>query len=529
LGSSDTKGFSLASVGQSAFILTVATAVVQLIGFAREVYVAAQVGLSPELDALIIGIALPTTNFLGVGVTKALVPSYLEARRTGGSHRARRVAGSILAVSIAGGFAITALLYVAAEPIVALTGPGLDAVSRESATSYLRVLSPAALFAAVSAVPFAVLQAERRFRAIGTSIIAGPLVTLIFMLMTWDRLGLESIAIGTLIGQVTMPALMLIATFRYGVAPALIGTLRGLGLRAFARHALPLSVGSLVLRLNPILDRAIASIVQSGGVAALRFADSLIRSPITAISPAWSGAVYPALVQAAQAEGSSQLGRATDRTVRYTIAVFTPISFLSAAVAPVAVSTVYSRGAFTSDDVQEVAAIVAAFAPLITILMTAGVVTNALNARRSSMVLLVSSIFNVLINLTLDVVLGLAFGVAGIAFASSVTMGTILVFTAIRLGRLEDGFGMRVMARTVTMACVASLPASLAIAVVCWSGWLPDGFLVGMASLVVFGLTGLAAYLAVATLIGLREPRELVAFAVRLGSGRLALSRGVRR
>ena len=256
-------------------------------------------------------------------------------------------------------------------------------------------------------------------------------------------------------------------------------------------------------------------------MAVLRYADSLIRSPIGAISPAWGGAVYPALVHAAQEDEGSQLGRATDRTVRYTIAAFTPISFLSAAVAPVAVSTVYSRGAFTSDDVQVVASVVAAFAPIVAILMTSSVVTNALNARRSSMVLLASSILNVVINLTLDVVLGFAFGVVGIALGSSVTLGTVLVFKASRLAKLEDGFTLWMMVRTAAMACIASLPASIPIAAVCWSGSLPDGFLVGMASLVVFSLTGLAAYLVVANLVGLREPRELVSFGWRLARRRV--------
>ena len=221
MGSPATNGFSLASVGRSALILTVATAATQLIGFAREVYVAAQVGVSADLDALIIGVALPTmlSGVFAAGATTALVPSYLEARKTGGSYHARRVAGSILALSIAGGFAITALLYVAAAPIVALTGPGLDTAGRDSAAFYLRLVAPGALFAGVASVLFAVLQAERRFRAIGISSVAGPLVTLVFMLLTWDDLGLQSLAVGTLIGQAAIPALMLAAMLRYGITP----------------------------------------------------------------------------------------------------------------------------------------------------------------------------------------------------------------------------------------------------------------------------------------------------------------------
>jgi peptidoglycan biosynthesis protein MviN/MurJ (putative lipid II flippase) len=76
------SGVSLASVGRSAAVLTGATAAVQVIAIVRELFLAANIGLSTEFDALLIGVVLPTTlaNILTSGPSTALVPAYLEAR-----------------------------------------------------------------------------------------------------------------------------------------------------------------------------------------------------------------------------------------------------------------------------------------------------------------------------------------------------------------------------------------------------------------------------------------------------------------
>lgn len=509
----DQRAFSLAAVGRSALILTAAAAAVQLIGLGRELYVAAQVGVAVELDALIIGIVLPTTmaGVFSAGITTALVPSYASAYESQGSLHARRLAGAVLLFAVLAGLALTTLLFMAADPIVALTGPGLDQAGREAAASYLRLVAPTALFASITTVPYAICQAEERFKAMALAIMVGPLASILVMLYAWPQLGLGSIAVGTLVGGALTPALLLAATARYGVLPVpSLG--RGLGLRAFVKHGFPLSISALVLRLRDIIDRAISSIVLAGGVGALRYGDSLIRSPIAAIGPAWGGAVYPALVHSTQHAEGSMLGAATDRTVRFTVAAFTPISFLSAAVAPLAVSTVFGRGAFTADDVRTVAMVVAAFAPLIAVRMASGVVTNALNARRAGTTLLVSSIFNLGLNVVLDLLLGFTLGVAGIALSSSIALTSMMLFKANRLSRLEDDFNVKQMLHSFALASAASFPGAVLIGLISWSGWLPTGLLAGLVSLAVMGLAGLALYVILATLIGLREPRQLAGF-----------------
>ena len=193
-----------------------------------------------------------------------------------------------------------------------------------------------------------------------------------------------------------------------------------------------------------------------GSITGGRYAEVLVRTPISAISPAWGSAMYPTLVRAARNRDDS-LAATTSRSLRFAIAAFVPIAMLTAAVAPVAVSVAYGRGAFGPEDVERTARAVAGFAPLIVVLMTSPVLAGAHNARRTGTILLAGGIINVTTNVISDLVLGAWLGVPGIALASSVSTTIVTVFFAWRLAIADRSFALRPIGRALGLAIAASL------------------------------------------------------------------------
>lgn len=511
------QGISLASVGRSAAILAGATAAVQVLGIVQWLFLAARVGISADFDALLIGLVLPATlgSVLTAGVSTALVPAYLEARATRSIGDARRLAGTVLTWMTMAGILVFVLLEVLAPIAVVVTGPGLSEAGRDQAAAYLRFLAPSTIIAAISGILYAVCQAEEQFPTIAWSIFAGAAVALAMMLVLWDALNLWAYAVGTLVGPIVSMVLLLVAAIRRGVAPRPHLISRGLGLGAFARHAFPLTVSSAILQVNAIFDRAVASMLAPGAVSALRYGDTLVRVPTGAISPAWGAAIYPALVRSTHEDGRSRLASATEQALRYVTAVFVPISALTLAVAPLAVAVAYGRGEFTSADLQLTALVVAGFAPLVFTLMLSQTLTGALNARRSGGVLLTAGVINVILNCTLDIVLGLPLGVAGVALSSSVTAVVVAIFKARRLARQEESFHLRPLARHITIAIAASLPCALAFGALSWTGHYPDGAIAGLVTLAAYGVVGMLVYAVIASRLGLKEPMILARLALR--------------
>ena len=508
------EALSLRSVGRSTMILTGSTAAIQVLAIARELFVAAKVGISGELDALLIALVLPITlsGVLTTGTVTALVPAYLAARHARGGDAARRFAGLVLVWVGVGGLVLSIALELLAGVAVAITGPGLSPAGHDSAVLYLQLLAPLAFIAAVSGILFGVCQAEERFVGIAWSTIAGAVTLFVSVVGLWGALGLSAVAVGNLLGPIVTVCVLLASAARGAVVPRLALRPSGPELGAFLRHAIPLTVSGAILQINVIGDRAIASLLAPGAVSALRYGDVLVRTPVSAISPAWGSALYPALVRSTHSTIESDMAAATGRAIRYAVALFVPIAALTAAVAPVAVSVALERGAFGPLDVDRTARAVAAFAPLIVVLMVSPVLVAALNARQRGSVLLAGGMINVVLNIALDVALGVWLGVAGVALASSVTSTIVLIYFARRLARAETGLELRPLARAGAIATLASLPPAAIAAALAWGGFIPHGILPGVVFLAAVGTVGLLTYAVLAVWFGLAEARILLQF-----------------
>lgn len=518
------EGASLRAVGQSALILTGATVVVQVLGIVRELFIASQVGISSRFDAILIALILPTSlaSLLTSGMVTALVPAYLAARNAGGRDEARRLAGAVLTWVALAGVILAGSLALLAGFAIALTGPGLGAIDRDSAVGYLQILAPLAFIASVSSILYAVCQAEQRFGAIALATFIGPLATLAIVVFGWEAMQLRSLAIGSIVGPLLSLGILLLSSMRASVVPRPNLRATGIDLRALASHAAPLTLGAALLQINVIVDRAIATLLAPGAVSALRYAEVLIRTPISAINPAWGAAIYPTLVHMAQGRDPGSLANITDRMLRFSLAAFVPIAMLTIAVAPVAVGVAYDRGAFTADDLLLTTLVAAGFAPLIVVLMTSPVVRLALNARQLGRVLLFGATLNVVLNTIFDVVLGLTLGVVGVALSSSLTAAAVGVYFARRLAKSEPAFVLRPIARSLVLGSVACAPVALPVAALSWTGTYPSGTFPGLLTLVVFGAIGLGSYTLIAGWLGLEEPRVLA----RLITDRVRRRRG---
>lgn len=512
---SDARSSSIAEAGRATIFLTGGAVIVQLIGFVRQMFLAAEVGIDSDLDALFIGLAMPMAlvGVLTGGITVALVPSYVQAREEHGPEAARRLAGTLLVWVGLAGTALSVALWVWADAIVALTAPGLDeAGAASAAVGYLRALAPLTLVSSVSAVVYAACQAERMFRPMVVTSVAGPSLALAILIHFWPALELQGFVIGTLVGEIVGLSILVAAMMSRRVAPLPHLVSRGLGIRALVRHAAPLTLSRALVQVRGVFDRAIASLLLAGGVSALRYGDSLVRLPFAAITPAYNTAIYPTLVNASRSPASAGLGATTERLLRYGLVFFVPLAGLTIAVAPLAVGLVYDRGSFSDTDLMLTAQLTAVSAPLIVTWTVQPTLVSALNARRKGAILLAGGVITMVGNVVLDVVLGLLLGVVGIPLATVVVSVFVLVFMANRLVRLEPALSLGMVWGTFLKAALATLPGALVLGIPVWGGWMGEDAGQRIFGLVVVGVAGLTSYYGIARRLGLAEADSIIAF-----------------
>jgi putative peptidoglycan lipid II flippase len=517
---------SMGVIGARAAGLAVAAAFGQAFVVAREVYVAAQVGTSADLDALLVALIAPMilVGLLSNGTQAALVPALLELNATAGPVAARSMSGLIIVgVSLLGVLAATVIMLLAG-PVIAVGGPGLSDASRVVSQSFLPALLPLIVLAPVGTLLAAVCQASGMFREISVSWVAGPVAAMIVTIAIWNQAGVGALALATTAdAAATAGVLMAILAVR-GRLPWPGREVPPGAIDRFLRHAGPLTAGTSILSLNLLTDRAVASLLSTGAVSALRYGERVIRTPLSVLFPAWSTTVFPAIAQAVSASEQGRMGRTASDALRFVIAVFLPLTLATLALAPVVVAFAFERGAFGQSATADTAGVVAGFAPLILLWLVQPILTAAHNARRRGGLLARIAVLNAVANVVLNVVFGVAFGVAGVALSTSVTGWILVGILAVRLRELEPGFDLGAVLRVGARSLLAGLVPTVPIGVVAWLVRpeldLPGQFLFLAGATVIAG----TVYLAMARLLRLTEPWIAVVALATIGRRRLGLA-----
>jgi putative peptidoglycan lipid II flippase len=515
---------SVRALGTAAAGLAAIAAIGQAFVVLREVYAAAEAGTSAGIDALMVALVAPTivVSLLSSSTQAALVPALIDVDARRGREAARRLAGTSVCATVGIGLLVAPLILASAEPTIAIAGPGLGSEARRTALSFVPILLPLVIFAPAATLLVATCQVHGMFAAISASWVAGPVAAFLVTLTLWQQLGVGALALAT-----TADAL---ATFLVLVVALLVrrrlpwpgrGVQRG-DLAGFARHAAPMTAGSSVLQLNLLTDRAVASLLSTGAVSALRYGERIVRTPISILFPAWSTAVYPTIARSAVDSDEAAFGRTASQALRYVIAAFMPISVATIALAPLIVAVAYERGAFDAAATATTAGVVAGFAPLILLWLVHPILNGAHNARRRGGFLARTALLNALLNGILNVVFGLVLGVTGVALSTSVTGWLLVAILARRLAQLEPDFELSGVLSVAGRSLAASLVPAVPIGVLAWLIHPALDFGLQLLLLAVATAAGAVGYLLVSRVLGLQEPWVAFFALRRLARARVA-------
>ena len=298
--SGDGSSSILSGAVRAAAFLTLSGMVGQAFTLARELFVADKVGVSQDLDALLVAAVAPVmlASLIAAGTSAAIVPGYMATMRNNGRGAADRMLGATLTWTALIGTALSFLVIVGAGVAIAITGPGLDEQARSVAIGYVPLVAPILVFAALGGLLASTFQIHGRTRSMGLAWVAGPVASLVLTVTLWSDLGLTALGLAMSVQQAIIVLILLVMAIAFKIMPPITLRADRADSSRFLRHAIPLTVSASALQFNLLTDRAVATMITPGAVSALRYAEGVIRIPLNAIWPAWSAAIYPALVKA---------------------------------------------------------------------------------------------------------------------------------------------------------------------------------------------------------------------------------------
>jgi murein biosynthesis integral membrane protein MurJ len=341
-------------------VILLLTAAGRLLGFGRDLMLAALFGASAETDAFTVAWTVPETAsplLLEDALVYVLIPLFtLHLHNDGNLNQIVR--RSLITVIGALG-AVSAAVALSAPWLVDLLAPGLAAPG--IAIDSVRLAALTVLAMGVAGYITSALRVHDVFAPTAAVYAAYNFGIIAMTLLLAGRLGVRAAAVGLAVGSLLMVAVQ---------APSLLRrvSLRGARWRidrAFVHSlapALPIVVFSLLRHGQVYIERFLGSFLEPGSISQLNYAQKIAQIPM-ALGASVAVVSFPALVRSAQRGETRQLRDALEQDLRVTLALTIPAAVYLTAVAPAVVGSLFERGAFTTADTRSTAALLALYAP----------------------------------------------------------------------------------------------------------------------------------------------------------------------
>jgi putative peptidoglycan lipid II flippase len=399
----------------------------RLFGFIRDVMMAAVLGAGPISDAFMVAFRLPNhfrTIFAEGAFNAAFVPRYAGSLVREGPAGARNFAENVLSLTLLAQIVLLVLALMAAPVFVAVLAPGFSEEPGQLTltSALLRITFPYLLLISVMTLLAGMLAAHERFAAAASAPILLNLCLIAALLgSSFFPTPAHALAWGVLAAGFAQLLFVLVDFLRTGLRLSLGRPRLTPEVRGFLRGFGPAVLGSAGPQIAIFADTILASLLPSGSVSYLYYADRLYQLPVAVIGIAVGTVLLPELARrfaAADHEGArTQLSRAIDGTLLLTL----PFVALFLAAAEPVIALLFGRGAFGPEAVRGAALALQSYAIGLPAVVALRSITSAFYARGDTATPVKALAIATIVNIGLKLLLIGPLAHAGLAMATSIS------------------------------------------------------------------------------------------------------------
>jgi putative peptidoglycan lipid II flippase len=289
-------------IARAAAVMSVATFISRILGFARDMIFAFYFGATGISDTFFQAFKIPNLlrELLAEGsMSSAFIPVLTEYREKHGENEAGRLVKITFTFIIVLVGIICLLGIVFSPAIVTVIAPGfLSTPEKFSLTVLLtRIMFPFLLFVSLAALVMGALNTRKVFfiPALAPAMLNITLIVSIVYFESRTRQPIIAAAIGVLVGGFVQFAFQLPSFFRNGFSLGIDTTFRHPGLRKMFLLLVPATLALSVSQINIIVSSILASFLPQGSITYLFYSMRLIQFPIGIFGVAMGMAVLPTL------------------------------------------------------------------------------------------------------------------------------------------------------------------------------------------------------------------------------------------
>ncbi|TNC98459.1 MAG: virulence factor [Gallionellaceae bacterium] len=334
------------------------TLVSRILAFARDVLIASMFGAGMVNDAYILATRLPNLLrrlFAEGAFSQAFVPIFGEYKNRKGHEETQLLVDHVTTLLALILFVVTLIGIVAAPLIIYITAPGFiqDEAKFDLTVQMLRITSPYIFFISLVAVAAGILNTYNKFwvPAFAPILLNICLIGGALWLTPYFEEPVIGLAWAWFIAGFVQLAFQIPFLKQIGMLPKIRLGWKDSGVRRIIKQMGPAIFGVSIAQISMIINTIFASLLITGSVSWLYYADRLMEFPAGILGVAIGTILLPSLSKSHALNDTAEYSKLLDWGLRLTIMLTLPAALALGMIAVPLLATFFQHGAFTTNDV----------------------------------------------------------------------------------------------------------------------------------------------------------------------------------
>ena len=442
----------------TALVLMLIILTSKITGFFRDIVLAQTFGAGEITDAYLTALNIPVVLFDGISAAlgTTFIPIYFKIKSSKGQEKVNKFTSNILNIVIIISLIFVLLGVIFAPYIVKIFAVGFKGDVFDLTVNYSKILIFSMVFIAINGLVSSYLVASGNVYISGAITIPFNIfviIAIIFASVTESYV----MVYGTLIAYIVQLLFQLPLLIKKGYKHRLTVNLRDENIRQILFLVIPVFIGSYINQINAVVNRTLASTLDSGSITALNYANKLNMFAVGVIAVAISTIMYPILSKLAS-EGNKKLFKINiSKSINMIVIIMLPIMVVMTTFSKEIVKVLFEEGSFNSHDTYLTSTALFFYSIGILSYGLKELLAKSFYSLQDTKTPVRNATISVVINIVFSIILVNIMGIGGLALASSISATVTTMLLLISLRKKIGKIGFSYILKTFIKGAIASI------------------------------------------------------------------------
>ncbi|QCS24553.1 murein biosynthesis integral membrane protein MurJ [Rickettsia parkeri] len=453
--------YARSRVFRSGVVVAFFTLISRIFGLVREQFIASLFGSTPMGDSINVAFKLPNLFrriFAEGALSSVFIPIYNEKMLIS-KKAANNFSGEIFTLLLLTLIVIIALMQIFMPQLMLFIVPGFHGKKEKfELTVFLcRITIPYLIFVSLTALLGGILNSIKKFAAFAFSPVILSICVIIFTL-TFDHYieSTISISLSLIMAGILQVSFMFVCVKRADLNFPIIFNPSDPDVKKLLINMGPATISSGIQQLNLFISQSIASFIE-GAISILSYADRIYQFPLSIIGTSFSTILLPELSKIYKSNDIVAAKKIQNNAIRMGLLLSLPATFGIIILSHPIINIIYERGVFTSQDTTNTAEAISAFALGLPAFILAKILTPIFYANGDTKTPLKITLFSIIINTGMNLLLMDSLKHIGIAVGTSIAawynLGLLYSYTT-KQNKLHIEAGIKLFCGKILLCCI---------------------------------------------------------------------------